>query len=68
MREAESRVRKAVEGCRGWMQCCQASSGLSVLSVIPVQAFAMRKRLAGWQAVAEHENSCSYSNFAKTSG
>lgn len=47
MREAEGRGRKDVGGCRGWIQCCQASSGLSVLSVTPLQAFALQGR--GWQ-------------------
>lgn len=47
MREAEGRGRKDVGGCRGWNKCCQASSGLSVLSVTPLQAFALQGR--GWQ-------------------
>lgn len=49
MREAEGRGRKDVGDCRGWIQCCQASSGLSVPSVTPLQAFALQGR--GWQDV-----------------
>lgn len=56
MREAEGGARRAVEVLPGLdpVGCCQASSGLSVRSVVPLQALAWRgERLAGWQAAAE---------------